>query len=317
MMGSVDVDERGRLRTADKVMNRAEDIIYLGIAALLVLASGVLLVVAVDELLDVLDGLGPDPVVEVLDTLLLLFIFVELLSAVRATVATRGLVAEPFLLVGIIASIKEIVVLSVKAAEDIGSGAKFQDQLWEIGVLAVVVLLLGITAWLLRSRNVSPTRPTTRDHRPPKRAMERSNRTHGPRVRACADRVQFLCQTRRQSPSRGVMSSASRPRVRRRSTPSSTMRLPDCGCVVRGAPGPRPLDVTGGVRCRPRRRATGRVLRPVSARQRSLVPNRGPTPARGPAVSADGRQRPCGPGGRGGRQCPRPTATDGGDRQVR
>ncbi|MET0712007.1 MAG: hypothetical protein ABWZ30_05835 [Jiangellaceae bacterium] len=36
---------------------------------------------------------------------------------------TRGLVAEPFLLVGIIASIKEIVVLSVKAAEDIGTGA--------------------------------------------------------------------------------------------------------------------------------------------------------------------------------------------------
>src|ERR1043165_7295789 len=156
MMGSVDVDERGRLRVADKGMTRAEDVIYLGIAALLVLASGVLLVVAVDELLDVLDGLGPDPVVEVLDTLLLLFIFVELLSAVRATVATRGLVAEPFLLVGIIASIKEIVVLSVKAAEDIGSGAKFRDQLWEIGVLAVVVLLLGLTAWLLRLKDREP-----------------------------------------------------------------------------------------------------------------------------------------------------------------
>jgi uncharacterized membrane protein (DUF373 family) len=156
MMGLVDVDERGRLRAADKVMTRAEDVIYIGIATLLVLASGVLLVVAVHELLDVLDGLGPDPVVEVLDTLLLLFIFVELLSAVRATVATRGLVAEPFLLVGIIASIKEIVVLSVKAAEDIGSGAKFEDQLWEIGVLAVVVLLLGITAWLLRLKEREP-----------------------------------------------------------------------------------------------------------------------------------------------------------------
>ena len=64
--------------------------------------------------------------------------------------------AEPFLLVGIIASIKEIVVLSVKAAEDIGSGAKFRDQLWEIAVLAVVVLLLGITAWLLRLKEREP-----------------------------------------------------------------------------------------------------------------------------------------------------------------
>ena len=54
---------------------------------------------------------------EVLDLLLLVFIVVELLYAVRTTLAERELVAEPFLLVGIIASIKEIVVLSVKAPD--------------------------------------------------------------------------------------------------------------------------------------------------------------------------------------------------------
>ena len=180
MMLEVDRDEpdRARRRTADGVLAASEDVIYVGISALLVIASGVLLVVAVQELLDVFDGLGPDPVVEVLDTLLLLFIFVELLSAVRATVATRGLIAEPFLIVGIIASIKEIVVLSVKAADDIGGGAKFRDQLWEIGVLGVIVLLLGITAWLLRLKErepeevagpmiiPGPTGPSTRPHLP-------------------------------------------------------------------------------------------------------------------------------------------------------
>ncbi len=58
---------------------------------------------------------------------------------------------------GIIASLKEIVVLSVKAAEDIGSsGSKFSDQLWQIGVLGVVVLLLGATAWLLRIKEREP-----------------------------------------------------------------------------------------------------------------------------------------------------------------
>ena len=160
MVVVVDDDDDGsggrRRRGADHVLAGAEDVIYVGVAALLVAASGVLLVVAVDELLDVFGGLGPDPVIEVLDTLLLLFIFVELLSAVRATVATRGLVAEPFLVVGIIASIKEIVVLSVKAVEDIGAGAKFSDQLWEIAVLGGVVLLLGITAWLLRIKEREP-----------------------------------------------------------------------------------------------------------------------------------------------------------------
>ena len=149
--------EQGRrARRADAALGAAEDLVYVGIAALLVVAAGVLLVVAADEMLDVLDRLGSEPIVEVLDTLLLLFIVVELLSAVRTTVTKRELVAEPFLIVGIIASIKEIVVLSVKAAEDIGKGSTFRDQLWEIGVLGGVVLLLGATAWLLRLKEREP-----------------------------------------------------------------------------------------------------------------------------------------------------------------
>jgi len=134
----------------------AEDVVYAGIAFLLVVAAGALLVVAGDELLEMRDGLSKDPIVEVLDTLLLVFIIVELLSAVRVTVLKRELIAEPFLLVGIIASIKEIVVLSVKAADAIDTGESFDNQLWLIGVLGGVVLLLGATAFLLRRKEREP-----------------------------------------------------------------------------------------------------------------------------------------------------------------
>ena len=151
------VPERPRApRPIDRVLNWAEDLVYVGIAALLFIGAVVLLVIAADELLDVFDDFGSDVVVEVLDTLLLVFIVVELLSAVRTTMSERQLIAEPFLIVGIIASIKEIVVLSVKAAENTGSGESFQDQLWQIGVLGVVVLLLGTTAWLLRRKEREP-----------------------------------------------------------------------------------------------------------------------------------------------------------------
>ena len=47
-------------------------------------------------------------------------------------------------------------MLSVKAAENTGSGESFEDQLWQIGVLGVVVLLLGTTAWLLRRKEREP-----------------------------------------------------------------------------------------------------------------------------------------------------------------
>ncbi len=151
-----DPEDKRSPKRADAVLAATENAVYLGIAALLLLAAIVLLVVATRDLLEVIDHFGSDPIVEVLDTLLLLFILVELLSAVRITIAKHGLVAEPFLLVGIIASIKEIVVLSVKAAEDIGTGSTFRDQLWQIGVLGVVVLLLGTTAWLLRIKEREP-----------------------------------------------------------------------------------------------------------------------------------------------------------------
>jgi len=105
---------------------------------------------------------------DILDTLLLVFIVVELLYAVRITVAKRELLAEPFLLAGIIASIKEIIVLSVKAAETAGKGAEFRDQMVEIGVLGVLVLLLGLTAFFLRRKEREPGEgdegsPYTRD----------------------------------------------------------------------------------------------------------------------------------------------------------
>ena len=63
-------------------------------------------------------------ILDLLDVLLLVFIVVELLFAVRSTVEERELLAEPFLLVGIIASIKEIVVLSVEAAKEVGRGSE-------------------------------------------------------------------------------------------------------------------------------------------------------------------------------------------------
>jgi len=145
------------VRIGNALLAVTEDVIYVGIAVVLAVAAGALLVSAAKGMTELGgDASASEVVLDVLDTLLLVFIVVELLSAVRTTVVRRELVAEPFLIVGIIASIKEIVVLSVKAAEDVGGGEQFRDQLWQIGVLAGVVLLLGVTAWLLRRKEREP-----------------------------------------------------------------------------------------------------------------------------------------------------------------
>ena len=145
-----------RTRIGNTMLEVAETVIYAGIALLLFVVAIAVLIYAGRSVVDLFGDDADAVALEVLDTLLLVFIVVELLFAVRTTLNKRELIAEPFLLVGIIASIKEIVVLAVKAAEGAGESEAFSDQMLEIGVLGVLVLLLGITALLLRKKEREP-----------------------------------------------------------------------------------------------------------------------------------------------------------------
>ena len=154
---SEDDDPTGGLgRRATHGLEIAENVVYGGIAALLVATALVCLALAGKTAFGLLTDFSEQPVLDLLDILLLVFIVVELLFAVRSTVEKRELLAEPFLLVGIIASIKEIVVLSVESAKEVGNGAEFTDRIIEIGVLGVLVLLLGLTSFLLRRKEREP-----------------------------------------------------------------------------------------------------------------------------------------------------------------
>ncbi|WP_222192306.1 phosphate-starvation-inducible PsiE family protein [Modestobacter italicus] len=150
-------DERPGLgRFGTRALEVGENLVYAGIALFLVVSAFLLLVVAGKTTWGMVEDFSQTPVLELLDVLLLVFIVVELLFAVRTTVERRELIAEPFLLVGIIASIKEIVVLSVEAASALGKGPAFDDRITEIAVLGVLVVLLGATAWLLRRKEREP-----------------------------------------------------------------------------------------------------------------------------------------------------------------
>jgi uncharacterized membrane protein (DUF373 family) len=140
----------------DRGFEWAEQLIY-GVAALILVAGAVALLI--DAIIGFVQDVGDDVVAtatEVLSILLLVFVFVELLGAVRVTIRERKLIAEPFLLVGIIASIKEIVVVAgAERPEDEGWEA-FGEAMIEVGVLALVILVLAISALLLRRKEREP-----------------------------------------------------------------------------------------------------------------------------------------------------------------
>jgi uncharacterized membrane protein (DUF373 family) len=175
-------------RVGNALLSFVEDAIYVAIAALLAVAAGALLVDAALGFGSIGDNGANAVALEVLDRLLLVFIVVELLFAVRVTLRQREIVAEPFLIVGIIASIKEIIVLSVKAADFVGKGPRFDDALREVAVLGVLVLLLAGAAVLLRLKERAPQEGEERERRASERESE-DERVISGRARTARDKL--------------------------------------------------------------------------------------------------------------------------------
>jgi uncharacterized membrane protein (DUF373 family) len=147
-----DTDEEERQRVADRVLGLLEDAIYWAIAVVLVVGAVSLLIAQFNTMLRLRNTPASSVMIEILDGLLLIFIFVELLYAVRSSLRSHEIVAEPFLIVGILAGLKEIVVLSVEAATLLDRGPDFARAVVEIGVLGGVVLVLALAAFVLRER---------------------------------------------------------------------------------------------------------------------------------------------------------------------
>ena len=135
-------------------MEWAEGVLYAVVGLVLIGSAVVALGAIAYDLVTQIDDGALDAVAVALDGLLLVFILIELLGAVRATVTERQLVAEPFLIVGIIASIKAIVVTSLETRDL--HGEAFDDAMLEIGVLGGVVLLLAVASFLVRRKEREP-----------------------------------------------------------------------------------------------------------------------------------------------------------------
>jgi uncharacterized membrane protein (DUF373 family) len=132
------------------------------VVALALIVGGTILLGVV--LYDFVRDLGQGPfsvvVLELLSGLLLVFIFTELITTIRVVIARQRMVVEPFLIVGIVAAVRRLIVISAEAENLLGT-AQFRDVVLEIAVLAGTVLLLGATVLLLRLRPARDNESTT------------------------------------------------------------------------------------------------------------------------------------------------------------
>lgn len=123
--------------------------VYYGVATALMISIGILFVSTASGLLQVLE-FGPlETVLMVLDRVLLISIFVELLTTVQVLVREREIVAEPFLLIALIAVVRRILLATAELEQSIGTET-FQSRLVELGVLGALVVILMVAIYFAR-----------------------------------------------------------------------------------------------------------------------------------------------------------------------
>jgi len=135
----------------------AERIVYYGAALFLLLTIVMVFLSVVAGLRDIAEAGLLQTALEILDKVLLIFIFAELLSTISTTIREREIAAEPFLLIGLIAVVRRILAVTVSIEQSLGT-PRFQDLLLELGVLTALVITLSIALYFTR-RSERPREP--------------------------------------------------------------------------------------------------------------------------------------------------------------
>jgi uncharacterized membrane protein (DUF373 family) len=151
-------------RRASAILEVTEQVIY-GLLALLLAATALVAIAsAAKTLLGALRGDMSLEVSQALNALILVLMAVEILNTVRISIRAHALLLEPFLVVGVIASIRRILMITLDAAALTKNGRwsnptaepVFRATMVELGLLGLLVLVLACAIILLRRHAPAP-----------------------------------------------------------------------------------------------------------------------------------------------------------------
>lgn len=128
-------------------LQRIEHVLYQIAAYLLVVAAAALLVTAVIEVIFTWSSGVDKAIVHLLDRVLLALMLAEITYTLRQAGRTHTLTATPFLVIGIIAAVRRMLIVT---AESVGrtdtQSTVFMGGLLELGVLAFIILVFTLAA---------------------------------------------------------------------------------------------------------------------------------------------------------------------------
>jgi uncharacterized membrane protein (DUF373 family) len=132
-----------------------EDIVYVGLGALLAISAIVLLGnTALSFMRDLMHATLPGAIVSVLDRLLLVLMVVELLYTVQVSFREHAIVPEPFLIVGLVAATRRVLVLTAEfTGAQTPTEENFRIAMIELVVLTLMIVALVASLLMLRKRH--------------------------------------------------------------------------------------------------------------------------------------------------------------------
>ena len=153
------MNQRRMRQYVHDVLVKSEAVIYVILGLLLSVTS---LLALVNASLPIWQGLRhggiATQILQILNDLLVVLMLVEILHSVRISVWSHVLVTEPFLIVGLIASVRRILVITLQVAELTKGGAWtgetasviFRDSMIELALLGGLVLVFVLSIGFLR-----------------------------------------------------------------------------------------------------------------------------------------------------------------------
>jgi uncharacterized membrane protein (DUF373 family) len=136
---------------------RGEDVAYIRLGLILAVSALVLLVtVGISLGQTLLEANLSDKIVALLDQILLILMIVEILYTVQVSFREHTLVAEPFLIVGLIAAVRRVLILTAEFSkpEQIVVDA-FRNAMFELGLLTVLILALVFSLFLIKRQHIA------------------------------------------------------------------------------------------------------------------------------------------------------------------
>jgi phosphate starvation-inducible membrane PsiE len=92
-----------------------------------------------------------DEAIEILDSVLLVMMTMEIVYTVAISLESHTLVAEPFLIIGQIAAIRRMLVITATSTKDEHTAPEvFRNTLIELGLLALIVIVMALAIYILR-----------------------------------------------------------------------------------------------------------------------------------------------------------------------